>query len=139
MTSIRWTRVLAGGLLAGLIINLSGLALAHFVLGPGYIESFKAKFPTNSESTMALQHLSLRFWFGILAVFLYAAIRPRFGPGPRTALIAGTTLFLSVGIVMLLSIKNLGLLSGNMLLLAGVWSWCELCLGALIGGRIYRE
>lgn len=139
MSSIRWSRVLAGGLLAGLVINLSGLTLAHFFLGPEYIESFKTKFQPSSETAMAVQHLSLRFWFGILAVFLYAAMRPRFGPGPRTALIAGATLFSGVGIVMLLSIRNLGLLSGGMLLFAGAWSFCEMCLGALIGGWLYRE
>jgi hypothetical protein len=139
MISIRWSRVLAGGLLAGLIINLSGLTLAHFFLGPEYIEAFKAKFPPSSETAMAVQHLSLRFWFGIVAVFLYAAMRPRFGPGPRTALIAGATFFLSVGIVMLMSVRNLGLLSGGMLLLAGAWSFCEMCIGALVGAWVYRE
>jgi hypothetical protein len=31
---------LLGGLVAGLLINLSGMGLAHFVLGPDYVKAF---------------------------------------------------------------------------------------------------
>src|SRR5437667_4515115 len=33
------------------------------------------------------------FVLGVLLVWLYAAIRPRFGPGPKTSLIAGLVLW----------------------------------------------
>ena len=136
---INWSRVILGGLLAGVVCNVSGITFAHFVLGPEYIAAFKQKFPSASEAAMALQHISLRMWFGLLAVFLYAAFRPRFGPGPATALIAGATLFASVGVVLLLSLHQHGLLAGWKLAVTAVWTLAELCIAALAGSWLYRQ
>ena len=35
----------------------------------------------------------LFYVFGVVAIWLYAAIRPRYGPGPKTAAIAGLVLW----------------------------------------------
>ena len=50
------------------------------------------------------------FLFGILIVWTYAAMRPRFGPGPKTALIAGITLYLAVTTV-LYGFTSMGMMS----------------------------
>ncbi len=139
MSGINWARVVLGGLVAGLIINVSGMLLAHFVLGQEYIEAFKSKMPPESQTIMFVKHVTLRFWFGLLAVFIYAGFRPRFGPGPRTAIIAGGTVFLAAGIVMLLSLNNLGLLTGPRLWIAGAWTLGEAVIATLVGAMLYRE
>jgi len=139
MSSINWVRVVLGGLVAGLIINVSGILLAHFVLGPQYIEDFKSRMPPQSNLHVFVKHVGLRFWFGLLAVFLYAGFRPRFGPGPRTAIIAAATVSLSVGLVMLLTLNDLGLLAGRRLWIAGFWTLAETMIATLIGARLYHE
>lgn len=79
------------------------------------------------------------WWFGLLAVFLYAACRPRFGPGPWTAVIAGATVFLTVGVVILLTLNDLGLLTGRRLWIAAGWTLAESIIAALAGAWLYRE
>ena len=43
---------------------------------------------------MMVMFLAWGFFYGVIAVWVYAAIRPRFGPGPRTALRAGLVVWL---------------------------------------------
>src|SRR5262245_48562139 len=136
---INWSRVLIGGLVAGLIINISGITLAHAVFGEEYVHSLTAKMVKRPQWQVMAQHLGMRFWFGIVGVFLYAAIRPRFGPGPKTAIIAGLTLLFSVGFVMTNSLYSLGVLYGSNLAIGVVWTTCEFIVAMLVGAWIYRE
>jgi len=139
MSNINWVRVILGGLLAGLVINISGVVMAHFVLEPQYIEDFKSKMPPQSEMLMFVKHVSLRFWFGLLAMFIYAGFRPRFGPGPLTAIIAAAIVFLAAGLVILLMLSDLGLLAGGRLWIAATWTLAELIIATLLGTWLYCE
>lgn len=138
-SQINWARIVVGGLVAGLIINISGITLAHVVFGEEYVKAVNAKMMPRPLWQIMTQHLGMRFWFGIVGVFLYAAMRPRFGPGPRTAVIAGLSLFLSVGFVMTMSLYSLGLLYGRNLLIGPIWTGCETILAIMVGAWIYRE
>ena len=82
-------RVLLGGLLAGTVCTLSGMAVGLLVLheeARAFMEEMKSPL---SAGSMFAQHVLIRMALGFLGVWLYAAIRPRFGHGPRTAVIAG--------------------------------------------------
>jgi len=46
-----------GGLVAGLLINVSGITLAHFVLGPGYIKTFVQHLPGPPGAGLFARHL----------------------------------------------------------------------------------
>lgn len=126
-----------GGLAAGVSVNISGFCLAHFVLGPEYIERFKARFPLTPASM--LEHLSLRFLIAFVAVFIYVGFRPRFGPGPRTAAMAGLVTWLLSGLIMTMTLHNLGVLTGWRLGVAVPWSIAETCLATMTGAWIYQE
>lgn len=139
MTHINWARVVLGGLAAGLIINVSGILLAHFALGPEYVEAFKAKMPPQPMPLMFAKHVGLRLWFGVLAVFIYAGFRPRFGPGPLAAVLAGLSVFLAAGLVLLLSLNDLGLLTGRRFWIAAAWTLAETVVATLAGAWLYRE
>lgn len=139
MTGINWVRVVVGGLLAGFIINVSGFLMAHFVLGREYVEAFKAKMAPQPDVAMFVKHLGLRFWFGLLAVFIYAGFRARFGPGPRTAILAAATVFFTAGVVMLMSVHDLGLLTGRRFWYSAVWAFVELAIATMAGAWLYRE
>lgn len=139
MSRINWVGVVLGGLTAGLIMNVSGILLAHFVLGPEYVEAFKAKVSPQSEPLMFAKHVGLRLWFGVLAVFIYAGFRPRFGPGPWTAVLAGGTVFLAAGLVLLASLNDFGLLTGGRLWVAAAWTLAEAVVATLAGAWLYGE
>jgi hypothetical protein len=84
-------------------------------------------------------NVALRLGLGLIGVFLYAAIRPRYGPGPRTALIAALVLWLAAFVPMLVHLAQGGILTGSRMLVVLPWSAGEVCLACLAGAWVYRE
>jgi len=83
-----WLRVVLCGLVVGGVWTLLSIILLTLV-GADFLAAVKkAQLNTPSQSTNALLLLS-NLLAGVWAMWLYTAIRPRFGPGPKTALIAG--------------------------------------------------
>jgi hypothetical protein len=79
------------------------------------------------------------FAAGILAVWLYAAMRPRFGAGPRTAMTAGAALWLlayamSDAMMAFLHVFPLGLL-----LIGTAVGLVEVLIATTAGAYFYRE
>lgn len=80
------------------------------------------------------------FLVGFVAVWVYAAIRPRFGPGARTAVYAGlavwavshlfTGVYVHAGVV---------ILPPRLVWLPVAWTFFEIQLATLIGASLYRE
>src|SRR5258708_35656297 len=90
MGRINLGRLIAAGLLAGLILNIGEAGLHAGVLGQAGVDAYKAlgrEAPHGASFLVML--LAMTFVQGILAMWLYAAIRPRLGPGPKTAVCAG--------------------------------------------------
>jgi len=129
--------ILAGGLVAGLVVNVSGIVLAHFVLGPGYMQDFLRHLPGPPSGAMAARHLGVRFGFGILCVLFLLALRPAFGRGAPAA--AAVALLLSGYVPLSLALYEVGILRGWRFAVALVWSAAEVYLGVLAGGLVHRK
>jgi hypothetical protein len=83
--------------------------------------------------------VGLTFVLGIVIVLGYACIRPRFGPGVKTAIIAGV--FAWFGVCFYCTVSN-GVLAGipmGTMILGMVWCLVEYCLGAIAGAWVYQE
>lgn len=90
MGNINWGRVILGGLLAGVVINAVEFTLHAVILDPDWKAAMAALGqPTQEDPADMMIYVGLGFLIGILAVCYYAAIRPRFGAGPKTAVCAG--------------------------------------------------
>jgi hypothetical protein len=76
---------------------------------------------------------------GLTIVFFYAVARPRFGPGPKTAIIVATALFVGGYLVSLLGYQMIGLFPKRLIALWAVIGYIEMVLVALLGGWLYRE
>src|SRR5437667_447856 len=85
MGSINMGRVVIGGLLAGLIINVSEFILNGVVLAADFNVAMAALNRPPVSTSMIACFVVLAFGIGFMAVWVYAAIRPRFGPGMSTA------------------------------------------------------
>jgi len=95
MGKINWARVLLGGFLAGLIINLFEFVANGVFLARDWEAMMKALGRTNfPSSNAAVIFLIWGFLSGIAAIWLYAAVRPRFGPGAKTAVLTGVAFWL---------------------------------------------
>ena len=76
---------------------------------------------------------------GWALVFFYAASRPRFGAGPRSALIVSFALWLGAWVVTMMGYQMMGLFPVRMLIVWAVVGLVEVMLAGMLGAWIYRE
>ncbi len=140
MKSINWGRVILGGIVAGVLINISEFVLNANVLKSNWEAAMKAcgKSMTETGSTMAVW-IILGFAIGIAALWLYAAIRPRYGPGPGTAARAGIAVWFFRSLVGAVASSNLELFPARMMTISTAWVLVELILATVLGAWLYKE
>jgi hypothetical protein len=90
---INWSRVILGGLLAGLVLNVVDFVYYGMVMKEDMAAAMQAFGKQPIPASMISVLLVWDFVMGIGLVWLYAAIRPRFGAGVKTAVIAGLALW----------------------------------------------
>lgn len=141
MGKINWTRVLIGGLVAGVVGNVLWFAAWPLFGRPGLSAALLALGRPLQETVAAtVLMVVLVFLVGILAVWLYAAIRPRYGPGPKTAAMAGLAAGLLMGVF-----PDIGWGLTLRLIPARVWAtdavitFVALVVATLLGAWVYKE
>lgn len=95
MGKINWGRVVLCGFVTGVVWGALDAALLPLV-GRDFITALPVGFsaPTPGAGMVWRGILFLLpLVLGFSNMWLYAAIRPRFGPGPKTALVAGFALW----------------------------------------------
>jgi len=136
MGRINWARVILGGIVAGIVVNVFEGALG-FAMRTEWEAAMKNMKPPGPAVMAA--HLLWSFVIGIAAVWLYAAIRPRYGPGPATALRAGFVVWLFVHATFSLAAGSMDLLPQKIMLISAAWSLPETLAATLAGAWLYRE
>ena len=140
MKGINFGRWLAGGITAGIVIWILEGAASMFYLA-------------DMEAAMAAHNLSIEpddpgaiattvivsLLVGLTMIFFYAGIRPRFGPGPKTAVIVAVAYWIGGYFVSLLGYQIMGLFPTGMLVTWGILGLVEMILAALAGAWMYRE
>jgi hypothetical protein len=82
----------------------------------------------------------LGFVFGILAIWLYAAIRPRYGAGPGTAALAGVAAGLLLGVFPDIGWGlTLRLIPARVFAADAVVSLVAMVIATLLGAWVYKE
>ncbi len=140
MGKINWGRVLVGGLLAGVVMNILGWGIWYLYLRTVWTSAMQ-------EAGRPIQETGgfVVFWtvwyvvLGITAVWLYAAIRPRFGPGPKTAAIAGFAYWLVAGLIPAIAWSSLMKLSARLLVTDQVTYLVILVVATVAGAWAYKE
>lgn len=138
MKPVNWGRVVLGGIAAGIVVNVSEFLLNEVLLKKTNEDAMKAlgKSMPESGGTIAVWIL-WGFLFGIVAVWLYAAIRPRYGAGPATAGKAGVAVWILASLYSSVFLWNLGLFPLNGIVL--VWTLVETVVATVVGAWLYRE
>ena len=142
MGSINKTRVVLGGLLAGLVMNVGEAVLHGGILAADSAQLFARYQLVDQASPVALVSLILTtFLLGIAAVWLYAAIRPRYGAGARTALVAGLSVWVMAHVWagVYIGMGFMGLVTPKLAFVPVVWGLIEAPLATLVGAWAYRE
>jgi hypothetical protein len=139
MQKINMARVVAGGLLAGVIISIGEYVLNMVLLRASWEKELNAlrRAPTGNDSLLFLALLC--FGLGVLMIWLYAAIRPRFGPGPTTAVGAAFVTWALAYLFPSAFALPMDLFPRNLFLYAVLWGLLELPIAALAGAWLYKE
>ncbi len=139
MVQIRWNRVLLGGLVWFVVYNvLTGSAWRLFLQS----ESLAPFHPLLSQpfrpaASVIAYFLELTLMMGIFAIWFYAAIRPRYAPGPRTAACAGLALWFFWGLIQNLS--WVGSIPPRLFFMEMVAKLVAIVLATLAGAWAYQE
>lgn len=139
MTRMNMTRVILGGLVAGLIINISEFVLNGVVLADAMTTQMaKLNLPPVSSNAMVV-FVAMGFVIGIGTLWLYAAIRPRFGAGPKTAAIAGIAVWLLAYVYPTIGMEVTGMFPAQMAAIGLTWGLVEILVAAVAGAYFYQE
>ena len=78
------------------------------------------------------------FFVGIVTVWLYAAIRPRFGPGVKTA-IAGLVVWFFAYLYGAAGMVPMGFFSAKVMTVVTIWGLPEIVIASIAGAWLYTE
>jgi hypothetical protein len=141
MAKINVGRVLLGGLLAGVVLNIGEAVLNAVILADTMKQDFdRLRLPDpTTNPTFLVRVVGITFFLGIAIVYLYAAIRPRFGAGWKTAACAGVLAWFFVYLYAGYVYVTLGVVSMKPFLIGLPWGIAEYILGAIAGAWLYKE
>jgi hypothetical protein len=132
------SRLLLIGLVAGLFFVVSGMMVSSALFGAEMVKNLKS-LGSPVHAGDLLSHIGLRLLSGMLCAWLYVLVRPRFGAGPRTAVVAGLTAWLALYPYCVPLMVKTGVLSAETAWITSAWGAIEHVLATLAGARVYRE
>ncbi len=137
---INWTRVILGGIVAGIVAEILGYVVDGVILAPQWAAGMKALGKAEFSVSQNVAFGILELIYGIFMVWLYAAIRPRYGAGPKTAVCAGLAVW-AAGVLL----PNAGfmwaggLFPTSLTVMTTAGGIVELVVAALAGAALYKE
>ena len=140
MGKINLGRVILGGLVAGIVANILGYLVDGLLLGSTWNDQMtKLGRPELSTNQIILLNL-LGLVTGIVLIWIYAAIQPRFGAGVKTAVYAGLAVWV-VGVLIpnLSFMWVMGFFGRRLTAYTTAGSLIEIVVGAIAGAALYKE
>jgi hypothetical protein len=140
MGKINIGRVILGGLVAGIVGDVLDYLVDGVWLAPTWAVQMKRLVNTDFSLTQWIEFNLLGLVIGIALIWIYAAIRPRFGAGVKTAVYAGVAVWV-VGVL----IPNLnlmwvsGLFGRRLTAYTTLGGLVEVVVGAIAGAAVYKE
>jgi hypothetical protein len=139
MGKINLGRVILGGLLAGVVLNVGESILNMPILGAEWEEAMRSLNKTPFGGSAIAIFVVLGFLLGIAIVWLYAAIRPRFGAGPKTAVCAGLFVWAIAYLYLSVGQMPLNIFPVRLLAISTIWGLVEVPLSRGAAGFSRRS
>jgi hypothetical protein len=153
MGKINLGRVIISGLVAGIVSDILGYLVDGILLAPRWAEGMKAlgrqwaAAASRSPGPHANFAPNQWIWFnvlglvtGIAMIWIYAGIRPRFGAGPKTAVLAGLVVWVVGSLVPNLSFMWAGgLFAHHLTAMTTAGNLVEFVVAAIAGAALYKE
>ena len=141
MGRINHARVILGGIVAAVILFIAGFIIHGVILEPEWAVWHAAGHMPHAlpQGAMTVIWIIVSLINGITGVWIYAGIRPRYGAGAKTALIAGLMLWLVGGLVGALDELSLGNEPRGVVVVGGIGSLIADLIAILAGAYFYKE
>ena len=140
--AINTGKVLIGGIAAGVVMNVVDFVSNKFILGARMAAESEAFKPGMAASMMTtsvmVSYVVMDLALGILLVWTYAAIRPRFGPGMKTATYAAI-LFWILGDIFYSGYLHMGMMSTGLWVQFAIFALVNFLVSAWVGAKLYTE
>ena len=139
MARINIGRLLLGGLAAGVVANALDYVIGAYLMAAEN-EAMIQRLNLSREVVNAAvpTWVIVDFVWGILLVFAYAAMRPRFGPGPGTAAVSAGTLWLSVCAIFA-GLTAMGIYTEAAFIKNSALSLVSTMAASMVGAYLYQE
>ena len=140
--AINTKKVLIGGIAAGVVMNVIDYVVNVFILGARMKAESDAFKPGLSDQMMGgnavATYIIMDFILGFALVWTYAAIRPRFGPGLKTATYAAVLFWILTGIF-LSGYMHMGMMSSGLWWTFAFLQLVNFLASAWAGAWVYSE
>ena len=140
MERINIGRVILGGIVAGIVADVLGSLVDGVLLATQWADGMKALGKPEFSTNQIIGFNILGLAYGVFAMWLYAAIRPRYGAGPKAAVCAGLAVWVA-GVLLPNAgfMGAAGLFSTNLTLMTTLAAIVEWVAAALAGAALYKE
>lgn len=140
MGKINWGRLILGGIVAGIVADILGYLVDGVWLAPRWADGMKALGHSNFSSNNWIWFNLFGLASGIALIWVYAAARPRYGAGPKTAIYAAIAVWILGVLLPNLSVMwAAGLFQINLTVMTTLGGLVEVIVGGLAGASLYKE
>jgi hypothetical protein len=139
MKKINVGRVLIGGLIAGLVLNIGEVMLNSVVFANEMNNDLQRLNLPRPGGDFIARAVVATFVLGFGAAFLYAVIRAQFGPGVKTAIYAGLFAWFFTILYPSVIYNGIGVIGPKPFWIGLTWELVEYTLAAIAGASLYKE
>ena len=140
MGKINLGRVIIAGLVAGIVADILAFLVDGMLLAPRWADGMTRLGHGNFSSNEWIWFNILGLASGIALIWIYAAIRPRFGAGIKTAVFAGIVFWIAGFLIPNLTFMwAAGLFSKHLTAMTTAGNLIETLAGAIAGAALYKE
>ena len=139
MGQINYARVALGAVVGGIVANAADFVINAYLLvedGERMIQRLNLD-PVKAQAALPAW-IVIDFVYAFLVVWNYAAMRPRFGPGPGTAFKAGCVIWAGI-FVILLGFQQMGIFTPDTFMKQSAYTFGSMVLMSLAGCYFYKE
>lgn len=141
MGNINVARWFIGGIVAGIVMNVIDFVTYGFLLSADMTAWAHGLHidPAlmNSSSSMATFVVS-DLLLGLVLIWIYVTMRPRFGPGPKTAVIAALTFFVTIELATF-GLTSMGIFTTAFFFKTALFALVCRVVSGLAGAAVYKE
>ena len=140
MGNINVGRLILGGIVAGIVTDILDYPVDGILLAPMWNQQLSTWGREPFGGSTIILFMTFGIIMGLVSMWIYAGIRPRFGPGAKTAIYAGiATWILSAPLPNFALMWATHFFSGHLTVYTTIGALFETVIGTICGAAFYKE